>query len=202
MDNDQAPNTVDDNDNETEAKKLRRHFKFTKDDLEENRRGVLSKKQLKRIAYYERGGKIVVMLMGVFLLVFPVGFANFISSEILYTYQNKFLFEQAVIIWGLLLLILVAIGLFLLVIGIAGIVLIVSQFIKSKPYKLVSVRGHARLEKGHGNRFNHIYYDLYIDEQEFDGDSTMNKVITQGAEYIVYFLESNAQIMSIEKITG
>lgn len=189
-------------DSETEAKKLRRHFKFTNDDLEENRRGVLSKKQIKRIAYYERGGKIAFSLIGVLLLVFPIGFANTLISEISRTYQNEFLFKSAVWVWGVEITISVIFGLFLLAIGVAGVFLIVSQFLKIKPYKLVSIRGLARLEKGHGNRFSHVYYDLHINNQQFDGDSTLNKVIVQGAEYIVYYLESNAEIMSIEKVSN
>ncbi|HND48850.1 MAG TPA: hypothetical protein PLL95_09830, partial [Anaerolineales bacterium] len=178
------------------------HFKFTNDDLEENRRGVLSKKQIKRIAYYERGGKIAFSLIGVLLLVFPIGFANTLISEISRTYQNEFLFKSAVWVWGVEITISVIFGLFLLAIGVAGVFLIVSQFLKIKPYKLVSIRGLARLEKGHGNRFSHVYYDLHINNQQFDGDSTLNKVIVQGAEYIVYYLESNAEIMSIEKVSN
>lgn len=194
-----SPSTTD---SETEAKKLRRHFKFTNDDLEENRRGVLSKKQIKRIAYYERGGKIAFSLIGVLLLVFPIGFANTLISEISRTYQDEFLFKSAVWVWGVEITISVIFGLFLLAIGVAGVFLIVSQFLKIKPYKLVSIRGLARLEKGHGNRFSHVYYDLHINNQQFDGDSTLNKVIVQGAEYIVYYLESNAEIMSIEKVSN
>lgn len=197
--NTHSPSTTD---SETEAKKLRRHFKFTNDDLEENRRGVLSKKQIKRIAYYERGGKIAFSLIGVLLLVFPIGFANTLISEISRTYQNEFLFKSAVWVWGVEITISVIFGLFLLAIGVAGVFLIVSQFLKIKPYKLVSIRGLARLEKGHGNRFSHVYYDLHINNQQFDGDSTLNKVIVQGAEYIVYYLESNAEIMSIEKVSN
>lgn len=189
-------------DSETEAKKLRRHFKFTNDDLEENRRGVLSKKQIERIAYYERGGKIMFSIIGVLLLIFPIGFSKMIISETIKMYQNESLFESAVWAWGFFLAILVIFGLFLLVIGVVGIFLIVSQFLKIKPYKLVSIRGLARLEKGHGNRFSHVYYDLHINNQQFDGDSTLNKVIVQGAEYIVYYLESNAEIMSIEKVSN
>lgn len=187
-------------DSVTEEKKLRRHFKFTNDDLEENRRGVLSKKQIKRIAYYERGGKIVFSIIGALLLIFPIGFSKMVISGIITTYQNEFLFESAVWAWGLFIIILVIFGLFLLAIGIAGVFLIVSQLLKIKPYKLVSIRGHARLEKGHGNRFRHVYYDLHINDQQFDGDSTLNKVVVQGAEYIVYYLENNAEIMSIEKV--
>jgi hypothetical protein len=187
---------------DAESQKLRRHFKFTMDDLEKNRSGVLSKKQLERIAYYERGGKTVVILIGFLLLVFPVGFANTVVSGISNMYWNQFFFESNVWTWGLTIAIQVIFGLFLLVIGAAGVFLIVSQFLKIKPYKLVSVRGRARLEEGHSRRFTHIYYDLYINEQEFDGDSALNKVIIQGSEYMVYYLESNAEIMSIELISN
>jgi hypothetical protein len=199
MDNHLPSNIVD---IETESKKLRRHFKFTQDDLEENRRGVLSKKQMERIAYYERGGKLMFIIIGTLLLIFPVGFAKTIITGISSSYQNNFILEHAAWAWGLTVAIQVIFGLFLLAIGIAGIFLIVSQFLKIKPYKLVSIRGRARLEKGHGRRFSHVYYDLHINEQQFDGDSTMNKVISQGVEYIVYYLESNAEIMSIEKASN
>ena len=194
-----TPSTTD---NEIEEKKLRRHFKFTNDDLEENRRGILSKKQIKRIAYYERGGKIIFSIIGVLLLIFPIGFSKMIISGIITTYQNEVLFESAVWAWGLFIAILVIFGLFLLAIGVAGVFLIISQLLKVKPYKLVSIRGHARLEKGHGNRFSHVYYDLHINNQQFDGNGTLNKVIVQGAEYIVYYLENNTEIMSIEKVSN
>lgn len=196
MDHHQSSNTTD---AETESKRLRRHFKFTNDDLEENRRGVLSKKQTERIAHYEQGGKLMVIIIGVLLLVFPIGFANFTISGIFNAFQDNFGFERAVWVWGLVIAVYAFFGLFLLAVGFAGIFLIVSQFLKIKPYKLIKVRGKARLEKGHGNRFRHTYYDLYIGEQQFDGDSTLNKVIFQGDEYIVYYLESNAEIMSVEK---
>ncbi len=196
--NAQQSSTIDD---ETEAKNLRRHFKFTNDDLEENRRGVLSKKQMKRIACYERGGKIAFSIIGMFLLVFSVGFANTTIPDISRAYQDELLFKSSVWIWGVELAFLLLLGIFFFAIGVAGVFLIVSQLLRIKPYKLASVRGLARLEKGHGDRYRHIYYDLHIKNQQFDGDSTLNKVIIQGAEYIVYYLESNSEIMSIEKIS-
>jgi hypothetical protein len=199
MDNQPPPNTVD---IETESKKLRRHFKFTQDDLEENRRGFLSKKQMERIAYYERGGKLMFIIIGTLLLIFPVGFAKTTISGISSSYQDNFIFEHAAWAWSLIIAIQAIFGLFLLAVGMAGIFLIVSQFLKIKPYKLASIRGRARLEKGHGGRFSHVYYDLHINEQQFDGDSTINKVISQGVEYIVYYLENNMEIMSIEIVSN
>jgi hypothetical protein len=186
---------------EAESKKLRRHFKFTKDDLEENRRGVLSKKQMKRITGYEWGGKILFIIIGVILLVFAVGFTPLAFSAIKNIYSNDSLMKHALWAWILFGTIILIFGLFLLLLGAAGIFLIVSQFIKRKSYKLLNIRGRARLEKGHGNDYRHVYYDLYINNQEFDGSSSIPNVIISGAEYIVYYLEGVEEIVSVELIS-
>jgi len=71
--------------------------------------------------------------------------------------------------------------------------------------KLLTVRGKARLVKGTGrgsNRRSSVYHDLYINEQEFDGDGALDKVIVPGAEYVVYYIEGVNEIMSAELVTS
>lgn len=185
---------------DAEAKKLRRHFSFTNDDLKLNQRGSLSEKQLLRVNKDAKGGKVVGVLLGIFLLVFAGMMFYFTRMMILQFPDLAFVPDAWVrflvgFLWG-------GIGVFLgvltLGLGIAGVVLIVSQFLNKTKFTLTSIRGRARLEEGHGDRRSHVYYDLYIHEKQFDGDSTMNKAIISGAEYTVYYLEGVDQIMSVE----
>jgi len=59
---------------EAEAKKLRKHFEFTEADLMANQSGVLSEKQMKRIAKEEQGGKKLGWIIGTTLLVGSLAF--------------------------------------------------------------------------------------------------------------------------------
>ena len=65
---------------DADAKKLRRHFRLTLDDLEQNRRGLLSEKQKARIAGYERGGRILGVAVGAMLLVLSAAFVPLVST--------------------------------------------------------------------------------------------------------------------------
>ncbi len=164
---------------EDEAKRLRRHFKFTEEDLAFNRRGELSDKQKRRIAGYERGGKKLLISVGAMLLV-PAAFLGAIM----------FFFDQGDNCLGLMALGLLLVGLFL----------IVSQFFNSpRSFKVLSVRGPARLEKGTMSRSERAYYDLYINDKQFDGDGSMPNVIQAGTEYIVYYLSTTEDIVSVER---
>jgi len=91
--------------------------------------------------------------------------------------------------------------LILLLLGAAGIFLIVSQFMNRRAPNLLSIRGRARLEKWHASDPRHVNFDLYIGDQEFDGDSSTAKVIVAGAEYVVYYLSGVEEIVSIELVS-
>lgn len=181
---------------EEEAKKLHRHFEFTEADLMANQRGTLSDKQVKRIAKEEKGGRVFGVLIGIFLLIFPVLFmpmtiASFKDITPMQEYWGVMVFFASVnVIFGLILL-----GL-----GAAGIFLIVSQFIGKADYALQQVRGRANLIKGYSDRRSHVYYDLNVDGIQFDGDGSMNKAIIQDAEYVVYYLDKVYRVMSIELV--
>lgn len=139
---------------------------------------------------------MIGLAIGAILLLVPIVFGRGTLLWFQWLDQMKDLF-WIWILWGGAGLI---IALFVLLAGLAGIFLIVSQIIGKAPSKLLSIRGRARLVKGHGDRFSHIYYDLYINDHEFDGDSSMNKTIIEGAEYVVYYLEKVERIMSLELI--
>ncbi len=184
---------------EAEARKLRRHFKFTEADLMANRGGVLSEKQKQRIARNERGGQTIGVVIGAGLLlgggVFMVGTITWMGA----------LGQMTDPLGGLIWLLWGGFGLAFGLVGLAfaagGIFMIVSQFINRGEFKLLSIRGRAHLKAGHGNRYSHVYYDLYINDQEFDGNETMNKVIISGAEYIVYYIDKVEEIVSVELVS-
>jgi len=183
---------------EAEAKKLRKQFKFTEADLMANQNGVLSEKQMERIVKDEKGGKRLGFIIGGGLLVGSIAF----TPLVLFWMSNLDKMKDILGVWllwggaGLLF------GLVVLGMAGAGIYLIVSQFMGKTQNKLVNVRGQARLVKGHTSRRYRVYYDLHINEQEFDGDDTMNKAIIPGAEYIVYYIEGVNVIMSAELVSA
>ncbi len=182
---------------EAEAKKLRRHFSFTESDLSANQRGVLSEKQLERIAKDERGGKRLGFIIGGGLFLGGIAFILlvFFWMSNLENMQDLFWIS---LLWGGMGLLL---GLIALAMAGAGVYLIVSQLRGKAPNTLMNVRGKAQLVKGHTSRRYRVYYDLHINEQEFDGDGTIDKAIIQGAEYVVYYLDGVGQIMSVELIS-
>ena len=183
--------------------KLRRHFKFSLDDLEANRRGVLSQKQLARIAGYERGGRILGGVVGAALLLFSAQFTPMALSVWKTAIDNVATREHVLWAWLLINVVVAVFGLLMAALAPIGIFLIVSQFLNRKSYRLQHRRGRARLKMGRGNsQFGHVYYDLYIDDQEFDGDSSLIDLIDPGAEYSVYFLEGVEEIVSIELIAN
>ncbi len=181
---------------EAEAKKLRRHFKFTEDDLQLNRRGELSEKQRQRMEKLDAGGrKLGLFIGGVLILaaVLMIAFDVYLYIDLNTPFPG----------WGLNGLIdlipTVCGGAFSLLLAAAGVFLIVSQYIKHKPFKVLSVRGPARLERGQVRANARPYYDLYINEQQFDGDGSMPNLIQQGVEYIVYYLNTTEEILAVER---
>ena len=188
---------------EAAARKLRRHFKFGLDDLAANRRGVLSPKQQARIAGYERGGRMLGCIIGAALLLFSALFVPMALSVWQTALGNVALRERALWAWLLINAVVAVFGVLMAALAPVGIFLIVSQFLHRRRYRLQHRRGRARLEKGRGNsQFGQVYYDLYIDDQEFDGDSSLIELIVPGAEYSVYFLEGVEEIVAIELISA
>ncbi len=181
---------------EDEAKKLRRHFKFTEDDLEVNRRGELSDKQKARLEKYDAGGRKLGITIGSLLVGGGVVFGAI--GYFMYAAYNDPFFRNSEN-WIFTVAPAGCMGAFGLLLAAAGIFLIVSQFIKHKPFKVLSVRGPARLEKGTMSHSQRAYYDLYINDQEFDGDGSMPNLIQQGVEYIVYYLNTTQEIISVER---
>lgn len=48
-------------------------------------------------------------------------------------------------------------------------------------------------------RSQHAYHDLYINDQEFDGDGKMPNVIQEGTEHIVYYMNTTEEILAVER---
>jgi hypothetical protein len=178
----EKPNIVD---LEAEAKKLRKYFKFTEDDLAINQTGVLSEKQKQRIRKEVGGLRSGLLIIGIVLLgvtIFGV-----------FGFDIKFFGIFPALIWGILW-------------GIPAILCIVLSISSTPQFKLLTVRGPARFEQGEtSNRHNSgsVYYDLYINDQEFDGDGDhFPRSMIAGAEYIVYYTKGSQQIVSAELVSA
>ena len=181
---------------EAEARKLRKQFDFTEADLMANQSGALSEKQKERTAKEEMGGKALGLIIGAVLFLVGLAFGRLALDSMKTITQMPELWLK--ILWGSFSLIFV---LFVLALIGGGAFLIVSQLIGKNQTKLLNIRGRANLIKGYGDRRSHVYYDLYINGHEFDGDGSMPKAIMQDAEYIVYYMEGAERIMSVELIS-
>jgi hypothetical protein len=170
---------------EAEARNLRKHFKFTEDDLAVNRTGVLSEKQIARIKKEVGGLRGGLLVIGIVLLgVTAYGVIGF---------DIKFFGIFPALLWGV-------------VWGIPALLCIILSISSTPQLKLLSVRGSARFEQGTTSSRRHrgsTYYDLYINDEEFDGDGDhFPKSMIEGAEYIVYYTKGSQQIVSAELISG
>jgi hypothetical protein len=176
------PNIVD---FEAETKKLRKYFKFTEDDLAANRSGVLSEKQKQRIKKDTGSLRIALLIIGLILLA--------VTIYGVFGFDIDFFGIFPALLWGI-------------VWGIPAVLCIVLSISSTPQLKLLSVRGPARFERGQTSSKHHsrtIYYDLYINDEEFDGDGDhFPKTMIAGAEYIVYYTQGSQQIVSAELISG
>ena len=170
---------------EAEAKKLRKYFKFTEDDLAINRTGVLSEKQKQRIRKQAGSLRTGLLIIGMILLG--------VTAFGLFGFSTDFFGIFPALIWGI-------------VWGIPAIVCIVLSISSTPQFTLLSVRGPARFERGKTSsrrRSSSVYYDLYINDQEFDGDGDhFPKTMIASAEYIVYYTKGSQQIVSAELVSN
>ena len=170
---------------EAEAKKLRKYFKFTEDDLAINRTGVLSEKQKQRIRKEVGSLRTWLLVIGIILLV--------VAAIGVFGFNIDFFGIFPALIWGI-------------VWGIPAILCIVLSISSTPQLKLLSVRGPARFERGvtsRRHRTGSVYFDLYINDQEFDGDGDhFPKTMIANAEYIVYYTKGSQQIVSAELVSN
>ena len=170
---------------EAESKKLRKYFKFTEDDLAINRTGVLSEKQKQRIRKEVGGLQTGLLIIGIVLLG--------VTAFGVFGFNIDFFGIFPALLWGI-------------VWGIPAILCIVLSVSSTPQFKLLSVRGPARFEQGETSSRRHrgsVYYDLYINDEEFDGDGDhFPNTMIAGAEYIVYYTKGSQQIVSAELISA
>ena len=178
----EKPNIVD---FEAEAKKLRKYFRFTEDDLAINRTGILSEKQKERIRKEVGGLRGGLLVIGIILLV--------VTIVGVFGFDIKFFGIFPALIWGI-------------VWGLPAVLCIVLSISSTPQFTLLSVRGSARFEQGTTSSRRHsgsVYYDLYINDEEFDGDGDhFPRTMIAGAEYIVYYTKGSQQIVSAELVSG
>ena len=170
---------------EAEAKKLRKYFKFTEADLTANRNGALSEKQKDQIRKLAGSARKWALIIGIILLG--------VAVYGVFGFKTDFFGIFPALIWGL-------------VWGIPGVLLTVLGISSTPQFELLNVRGRAKFVRGTTSRRNRrasVYYDLYINEQEFDGDGDhFPKTLIEGAEYVVYYTKGAQQIVSAELISA
>jgi hypothetical protein len=169
---------------EAEAKKLKKYFKFTEDDLAVNRTGMLSERQKQQIRNEAGSLWIWLLVIGIILLG--------VTVYGLFGFDIKFFGIFPALIWGI-------------VWGTLSVFFIVLSISSTPQFKLLNVSGPARFEQGETSHRHHsgsVYYDLYINDEEFDGDGDhFPKTMIAGAEYIVYYTKGSQQIVSAELVS-
>jgi hypothetical protein len=170
---------------EAEAKKLRKHFKFTEEDLAINGTGVLSEKQKQHIRKEAGSLRTGLLIIGIVLLG--------VTAFGVFGFDVDFFGIFPALLWGV-------------VWGTPAVLCVVFAISSTPQFKLLTVRGPARFERGETSSSRHrgsVYYDLYIDDEEFDGNGDhFPNIMIAGAEYIVYYTKGSQQIVSAELISA
>ena len=175
---------------------LMAYFKFDTDDLYANQNGRFTEKQKVRLTQLDKSRRNMSRGFGIFLalvgLIGPViaivaGIANRQLAFIIPFGCGFGLIWP--VVWG----------------GI-GYMLIRSAYAK-REFKVESVRGRANIVRreststdSDGHTSTSTYYELHIGGQTFRVQRDTADVIMQGDEYILYYVGSTRDIMSVEEV--
>jgi len=161
-----------------ENQKLAQYFKFNETDLQVNRGGKISEKQLSHIKSNFGLGKILFLIAGLVILAASIQpLITFISSG---KTNNP-------ILW-----IFPVISLF---IGLTVDGWLLRRLLMKDEYHLGKVEGHANIVTSSGNHTT--YYELHVGGQEFDVDEGISDIMNQGDSYIVYYIKEYNDILSV-----
>src|SRR5512143_2501854 len=172
---------------------LMSYFKFDQDDLYANQSGRFTEKQRAHIIAKDkeqrgssRGWGIFLMLVGLLGLVIAI-VAGIATPD-----------------WGFRIGFGIGFGvIWPLAWGGLGYLLAADSF-KKHDFKLAMVRGRANIvREEHYNSSSHtrsISYELHIGGHDFTVSGDTADVIFQGEEYIIYYVESTDEILSVEAI--
>ncbi len=171
------------------------YFKFDQNDLYANQNGQFTDKQKARLIQEDKssrtwsriggGGLMLIGLVGLLGAIFAV------SADPDWGFRIGFGLGFGCIwplVWG----------------GI-GFGLLKSSFGKHD-FKLARVQGNANIVRGESysssSHTTSVYYELHIGGQEFSVEDDTANVITQGEEYIIYYVDGTDEILSVEHLGG
>ena len=172
-----------------DEQKLREYFDFDESDLDANRKGYLSEKQLKqveagtksRLGFELIAGSILFLVAGtgMFAGVRAILYGSSVIERIVFGSLFGLLWPY---IWGKM-----------------GLALI--NF--SRPKKNVRVkveRGRLRLVERKSPDII-AYYELSVGDRTIEVEDDLTGMVTQGDQYAMYFLDKTKGILSLEHIS-
>jgi hypothetical protein len=170
-----------------EDHKLKEYFKFDDADLNANRHGVLSQKQMGRLKGERRSFKSKARIVG-----WIIGLGALILLGIL--------FGSGVLNGSGILIIAIPL-LFLMPLGVAGF-LIFGRF-ADQNYSVKKAEGPIQL--GMTQTYNqdgttNQHYRLQIGDQSFIAEPDLSKIMTDGDIYRVYYADDWSEVLSVEHI--
>lgn len=169
------------------------YFKFDQNDLYANQNGRFTDKQMARIKQEDKSSRAsgrvwggILMFIGLIGLVIAI-VAGIADSD-----------------WGFRIGFGLGFGcIWPLVWGGIGYMMMADSFGKHE-FKLARVQGRANIVRtesySSSSHTTSISYELHIGGHEFSVEDTTADVIFQGDEYIVYYIESNDEIVSVEHL--
>jgi len=174
---------------------LRDYFKFDQVDLNANRIGKLSEKQLKTLVKNEKNykkdgvryGLIVLVIASIFPFVFiPQAVAAWQKQNMGGVIGALIPVFIWVLIWG-------GLGFGLIYDGLRDRSKIVLKKVQG-PINLVAVESSG----SHGHTY--INHELHIGEEEFEVDEDLAGIIMQGDVLAIYFIDESQKILSVERL--
>lgn len=177
-----------------EDQPLKDYFKFDESDLQANRFGQFTEKQLARLKQEDKSERRTGAGAGVFLMI--VGAVGLIIAIVA---------GIAVPDWGFRIGFGLGFGvIWPLVWGGLGWLFLSSSFSKIE-FKVAQVRGRVnivRTESYSSQRHSTtVRHELHIGGMQFMANNTLADVMMQGDEYILYYLEGTQKIISAELIS-
>jgi hypothetical protein len=166
-----------------ENQKLAQYFKFDGSDLQANRNGKITEKQLSRIKSNFGLGKFLILIVGLAIL------AGTSQPVISLMRSGKTTIPLLWIVPAASLLIGLAIDGWLL-----------RRLMMKDQYQLGKVEGHANIVTTSGSRTT--YYELHVGGQEFDVDEGIIDIMIQGGSYTVYYIKEYNDVLSVEESPG
>jgi hypothetical protein len=173
---------------------LQKRFDFNESDLNANRAGRLSQRQVdKRVTAFKKAKPFRIGCgLGLMLIatIFPIVF-----GPMMWEMRDS---------WGVLLGLGCGVSVWALTWGAFGVGFIAGAF-KPPSFQLASVSGPVNLvgvtrTTGGENPTTYTAYELRVGKSKFDVDSALGNEIMQGDTYAIYHIEGTEEIMSLERL--